>query len=378
MITKNLKIALFSVLVIAVIVATPNAILAQENETSKLARHVSEEEFRETQIRVLDLRSEQNKLEEQLSEGIDTTQQIAVLDRKISALMPILDKHQEQNFEKYYIEPVRKAQLEKAELELRNKVAELGLDGYAVNLNYLTKTIEVVTSDPSKNSSVSSLFAPYEVNIPIEFTNGDFTIDDFACANQTDDCDPIVGGIEIEGDCSLGLPVRDGSWPFYTYHFITAGHCIADNEDMNQPNESSGEIGDNTDSRYVGDCDCAKSDKTTSTSSSSKVWRSSNNYLTVTTESSSRPAAGTDLTSSGKSSGFEFGEVVDGSYTVYAGGINWDLIRHDMSLTGGDSGGPIGDADFSEIIGIEKGEIGGVPVATAWEEIDKDFSVSLY
>ncbi len=49
-----------------------------------------------------------------------------------------------------------------------------------------------------------------------------------------------------------------------------------------------------------------------------------------------------------------------------------------MSLAGGDSGGPIGDADFSMIIGIEKGEIGGVPVATAWEEIDQDFSVDLH
>lgn len=148
---------------------------------------------------------------------------------------------------------------------------------------------------------------------------------------------------------------------------------------MGQPDDTGADkIGDSTDSRYVGDCDCAMTDKTTGTTSYSAAWREPNNYLTIYEESSSRPSDGTDLTFSGITSGFEFGEVVDGSYQVTAGGINWDLIRHDMSLADGDSGGPIGDADFSMIIGIEKGEIGGVPVATAWEEIDQDFSVDLH
>lgn len=384
MTTKTTKTILFATLAIAALVASPMALSAQKGEVAAITRHVSEEEFRDAQIKVLDLRAEKSKLEKQ-SEfgGIDTAQKIAELDSQINNLMPILDKHQEQNFAKYYIEPERKAQLEAVETDLRQRVSELGIDSYAVNLNSLTKTIEVVTDNPSKNDRVSALFDKYASDIPIVLTNGDFTINDFACADQNDDCDPIVGGIEIHGEgngaCTLGLPVRTGSWPFYSYHFITAGHCIDDNDDMGQPDDTGADkIGDSTDSRYVGDCDCAMTDKTTGTTSYSAAWREPNNYLTIYEESSSRPSDGTDLTFSGITSGFEFGEVVDGSYQVTAGGINWDLIRHDMSLAGGDSGGPIGDADFSMIIGIEKGEIGGVPVATAWEEIDQDFSVDLH
>lgn len=151
---------------------------------------------------------------------------------------------------------------------------------------------------------------------------------------------------------------------------------------MNQPNESSPEIGDNADSRYVGDCDCAWVPKTTSTTSKSEIWRSSNNYITVYNEASTRPADGTNIVISGKSSGFEFGSVVDGTFTIYAGGMNWDLIRHNIDMAGGDSGSPVGDADASDILGIHKGEIHSgsnvYHVATAWEEIDKDFSVSLH
>jgi hypothetical protein len=383
MTTKNIKIALFSALTIAVIIAAPNAIVAQEGEVPKLTRDISEEEFREAQIKVLDLRSEQNKLVRQSDDGVDITQQIAELDTQINELMPILDKHQEQNFAKYYIEPVRKAQLEKAELELRESVSKLDFDSYSVNLNHLTKTIEVVTNDPTKNSQVTDLFASYAADIPIELTYGEFKDVPFACADQSDDCDPIVGGIEIRGEgdgiCTLGLPVRDGSWPFYSYHFATAGHCIDDNDDMGQPEDTSADkIADSTDSEEVGDCDCALSDKIAGNAPGSDVWRSSNNYLTVTTESSSRPANGYDLTFSGRTSGFVFGEVVDGTYTVTINGKNWDGIRHDMSLDFGDSGGPFGDADFSEIVGIEYGELNGVPFMSAWEEFDKDYSVSLY
>lgn len=382
MTTKTTKTILFATLAIAAMIASPMALSAQKGEVTAITRHVTDEEFREAQIKVLDLRAEQNKLERH-GEGENTSQQIADITSQINELMPILDKYQEQTYAKYFIEPERKAQLEAVESDLRQKVSELGFDGYAVNLNTLTKTIEVVTDDPMKNEQVLALFDSYASNIPIQLTNGDFTINDFACADQNDDCDPIVGGIEIHGEgngpCTLGLPVRTGSWPFYSYHFITAGHCIEDNDDMGQPDDTSADkIGDSTDSQYVGDCDCAITDKTTWTTSYSAAWRSSNNYLTVYEESSSRPADGTNLTFSGITSGFEFGEVVDGSYQVTAGGINWDLIRHDMSLAGGDSGGPIGDADFSMIIGIEKGEIGGVPVATAWEEIDQDYSVDLH
>lgn len=130
------------------------------------------------------------------------------------------------------------------------------------------------------------------------------------------------------------------------------------------------------------DCDCAWIPKTTTTTSRSEIWRSPNNYITVYQEPSGRPVDGTNIVLSGQRSGFLFGKIIDGSFTMHAGGVHWDLIRHDIKTRGGDSGAPIGDADASDILGIHKGMLinssGTYIVATAWEEIDKDFDVSLY
>ena len=152
----------------------------------------------------------------------------------------------------------------------------------------------------------------------------------------------IPGGIEIEGDCTLGLPVRKGSWPLYTYGFITAGHCLDDSEVMNQPNKRSPKIGNKTDSRYTNDCDCAWSAKAAVTTSKSAIWRSPNNYLTIYNEAADLPAKGDMVVLSGKTSGFKMGQIVDGNFKMRAGGVDWDLTSHNIKTGGGDSGAPMG------------------------------------
>ncbi|MGQ0771593.1 MAG: hypothetical protein ACT4NT_02305 [Nitrososphaerota archaeon] len=128
-------------------------------------------------------------------------------------------------------------------------------------------------------------------------------------------------------------------------------------------------------------------DKTTFTTSKSQIWKQSNTYLTVTSESASRPAAGTDLIQSGQATGYKTGDVVDGSFTFTADGINWDLIKVDMSNSGGDSGAPIASSTGSKIYGIVKGYVDIAPpigppqrhyIATSWDEIDSIFTVDLH
>ena len=161
----------------------------------KLTRQVSEEEFRQAQMQVLDLRSELNRLRSEGATDASDSEERRELEAKIDQLMPILEKHQEQQFSKYYIEPARKAQMELAESNLRDDVARLGFDSYAVNLNTLTKTIEIVTSDPTKNEQVSALIDRYaSEDIPVTLENGHITVVDHPCSGQNDDCDPIVDG----------------------------------------------------------------------------------------------------------------------------------------------------------------------------------------
>ncbi|MCE2498039.1 MAG: hypothetical protein J4F28_03440 [Nitrosopumilaceae archaeon] len=125
----------------------------------------------------MELRSELSKIQSEDVTGADDSEKKRELDSKIDRLMPILEKHQEQQFAKHYIEPVRKAQMELAESNLREGVARLGFDSYAVNLNTLTKTIEIVTDDPAKNEQVRALFDSYvSEGIPITLENGNFTI----------------------------------------------------------------------------------------------------------------------------------------------------------------------------------------------------------
>ena len=141
-----------------------------------------------------------------------------------------------------------------------------------------------------------------------------------------------------------------------------------------------------TDSRSNPDCDCAFVEENTSTNTYSQIWRSSNNYLTVSNEGGSRATAGSDIVISGQKTGFHFGEIEIANLVFTYQGVTYDWMSHDISaLDGGDSGAPIGDADASDIEGIVKGNIviSGGPyhgthhIASAWEELDSDFTLSL-
>lgn len=129
-----------------------------------------------------------NRFETQSAQSIDTSAEKRSVDSQIEQLMPILDKHQEQQFVKHYIEPTRKAQIEQAESGLRDSLSGLGFGSYAVNLNTLTKTVEVVTDDPSKNTQVQALFGSYSSDIPITLESGEFmAVADKVCNSQTSD-----------------------------------------------------------------------------------------------------------------------------------------------------------------------------------------------
>lgn len=381
MITNNIKIALSAVLSVAILIASPIAINAQ-TETVTITRHIGDDEFKDTVEQIHMMRAEQARLNEQMeSENVDNSDRISALDSAIKKLTPILEKYQQQTFAEYYIEPARKQYLEEIEADLRSNVynALIGkVDYIGVNLNEKDKVIEIVLSDPNEVKTIEKILESQPTDVEYTITIAEYR--DLACANQTDDCDPIVGGIEVEGFCSLGLPVRTGFWPFYSYHFVTAGHCIADNADLNQPNNLAAEkIADSTDSRYESTCDCALSDKTTSTTSYSKVWRSSNNYLPITSEATSRPSSGTNVVVFGVSSGFVQSVVKNPNHTFYYNGVNWDLVQIEYALTGGDSGAPVTDAAGSKILGIVKGGDGLDSDFSPWDQVEVKFGgLSLY
>lgn len=193
MITQTRKMLLVVLAVTIVAVFTITSFPSEGN--TKLTKQVSDEEFRQAQMQVLDLRTELNKLESEGVTDASDSEEKRELESKIGQLMPILEKHQEQQFAKHYIEPARKAQMELAESCLWDGVAKLGFDSYAVNLSTLTKTIEVVTDDPAKNEQVRALIGSCaSEDIPVTLENGHFTVVDHPCNGQNGGCDPIADG----------------------------------------------------------------------------------------------------------------------------------------------------------------------------------------
>ena len=193
MITQSRKV-LLAALAVTIVAAFAITSFPAEDST-KLTKQVSDEEFRQAQMQVLDLRTELNKLESEGAADASDSEEKRELESRIDRLMPILEKHQEQQFAKHYIEPARKAQMELAESCLWDGVARLGFDSYAVNLNTLTKTIEIVTNDPAKNEQVRALIGSCaSEDIPVTLENGHFTVIDHSCGDQNGDCDPIADG----------------------------------------------------------------------------------------------------------------------------------------------------------------------------------------
>jgi len=150
----------------------------------------------------------------------------------------------------------------------------------------------------------------------ISFSIEHRTFEDEACSRQYHDCDPIIGGIKVanhDSSFSLGLPVQK-NW--LEYGFIVAGHSAANGSSLYQPSLSNSyKIGVDADSRYISDCDCAYVKKSTWATSDSSVWRSPNNYLTISFEASARPAMGTQVVLFGGYSGFQQGEVTNPNYS---------------------------------------------------------------
>ncbi|MCE2506786.1 MAG: hypothetical protein J4F36_10060 [Nitrosopumilaceae archaeon] len=394
MTTKNIKIALFASLIVALIL--PFSVMGvvdaapSENANDQAKENVSKDAFTEAVKQVHEMRSEklslqqQNLDEEILAETkIKNERTIEALDAQISEKMKILNDYENQRKALYYIEPAREQYILSVVSELRDEVKafakSVDMHSYGVNINYLEKGITISTSDASYDDTLRKIIEKYPTDIQINIKHG--MAADYSCNSRVADCNPIVGGIQSEsngaaGPCTLGLPVMRGT----AVGFIAAGHCIEDNEQLHQPVDGwFNQIGNSADSRYESTCDCAYATKTTGTSSHSWVLRDPNTYLTITSEGTARPAQGTQVVMFAVVSDFQQGEVINPNSQYTYNGVDWDLVELDIVATNGDSGAPITNAAGSQMLGIMKGENVDThnPVMTPWNEIDTRFGLSL-
>lgn len=227
-------------------------------------------------------------------------------------------------------------------------------------------------ADASIEAVEEVLDVPFYVEIGIE--------ENYACANRTDDCNPLQGGIQIVtdadgtgsqyGDCSYSIPaVRNVYWWTET-GFVTAGHCFSNQNgnDVWQPDENHSKIGDLTlrDYQDNGECDCAFVQKSGSESTLFGYWNGNQLYT------KSDPSVGSYVWAMGQAS-VDWGKVTSNTHTSSVGGIDiLNTLKLDSAnLSGTDSGGVVWDMTTGTVYhGLVKGGATTYTVAIPWTHID--------
>lgn len=371
--TSITKILIAAVIMSAIII--PASALALEEkeygaqaEVAKITPHVKE---------LFSARSELEKVRQQ--EAISDSE-IASKESRMNELQDIIDKKtsllkamEEENIKRFTLEPSLKTKLEAARSYAKT-LDDLPINKVSISHSQKSLIIGIDESQltTEKNEQYyKDLLQKEFSNIPMKVV---FSISvDEACTTQTSDCDPIVGGIEMNengvGDCTIGLPLyRSG-----VEGYITAGHCVGNEsgtgDDVYQPAGGS-KIGDTSVRVYTASCDCAFIAHTGSEDTQTKIWYSSNTYVTITGYTD-RVANGSYVLMTGSTSGPEAGIVDDNTSIFTINGIDFDVVDLTTDITeGGDSGAPYTSLAASNFYGTHKGVHGGVSAFIPWENIE--------
>lgn len=189
-----------------------------------------------------------------------------------------------------------------------------------------------------------------------------------ACASQTSDCSPIVGGIKIEvansEACSLGFQAKRLVGVTYETGFITAGHCSdgSASPSLNVEQATSPDVGTLLIEKYQANsnCDCAWVKALAGISVGDTIYSgiSPSEVGTVTVNSA--------VTGKGYASTSQSGLVTDSSedfWTEDDGDEGAVFLRShfvvDFEMGLGDSGGPVYRTSDSDLFGTMSSFGGG-------------------
>lgn len=392
MITKNAKIVLFASLIVAMVmpvsaIALENKPLTAEEEVAFVQNHFD---------KLYAANVEKHEIESgNLSDTFVTeqakTDRIAQLDAIVDRETSILEDFQVQLREKYAVDPAFKEKYLQARDKLNSLYGTMEIPLTGITYGDDRKSISVgFNSDElteEKNKAYWEELVKQEIaefSIPLQFTYRSVgnTSSDESCTALDDDCDPIVGGVEIAGEwhggpCSIGLPIKQGS----TEGWITAGHCVgygdytlsSSDDDVDQPTPSDPEIGKATELIWESGCDCAFIEKNSGDSyQEKKVWYSSNYYTTMTFFTD-RVADSTYVLLTGSTSGVKTGIVYNNDATSYEDNIGFDVVELTTDISAnGDSGGAYTNLSKNNFYGIHKGfhSSSGNSIFIPWENIE--------
>jgi len=392
MITKTTKTVLLAAILSAILI--PVSVMALDQKPMS-----SEEEVAMIQVHVDDLYKATTDLADKKTEltnlnksDTTTVQEINATELEISALEKTIDNKtmilvgiQDDLYDRYTIEPVLKAKLEQAKERVKELRSELDIPFNGIGISHSKQALNLridmnaLTTEKDQTYYRTLLEKEFKgVPMIISFT----TVNDESCTSVTANCDPIVGGIEIEADghtpCSMALPVTRNSVEGY----ITAAHCVnigsGSANDVFQPRENTGsKIGDTIVRVLTQDCDCAFIDHSGSEDASgSKIWYSSNYYITVTGYTD-RIGNGSLVMFTGQTSGTKVAIVDDNTDVVTHSGVtDIDVVSTTTHVTdNGDSGGAWSSLAKSNFYGIHSAGDTGASYFIPWENVEAELGL---
>lgn len=399
---KNYKFAMFTALVLSMIIPVTGINIAnatQDNkvDVGKVADGTYDEDLAFQRIKDLynvymEKAQQKSELEQKLStkeklyaeslknsnlvEASSLLVEIETIKNQKNVLQKILDdavleynQIQEENVKLYHIEPSTYEKFVSAQNSLVEDIlkqysvgqsAENGKKLFPlveIGINHKKKAIEIVLfkgiSDSEKEQFVSVLDKMISKDIPWFVSYGDY-LKPLACTSRTapNSCNPMIGGIQIQanghGSCTLGIKAtRSG-----LVGFVTAGHCVDGNafgSDVFQPaiigGTNVGSLQIETLSNNT-PCDCAfVADRPTSPSMGNGIYQASGFSFSPITATSSAGQAGHSVAKSGAASSNTFGTVTNTNTwaTITVNGATYtvvNLVKSTLPSKCGDSGAP--------------------------------------
>lgn len=401
---RNYKFAVFSALVLSMIIPFAGINMVHASQTAGDPYHIgkvedgtyNEEVAFQRMVQLVNMydeeRQKKTELEQKLAAATDSTEieaiksQINDAQGEIDQITQEYNEIQKENKKLYYIEPSTYEKYVTAKDDVINKINKQYWEGKSFEeaknafplvggaIDHKQKAVEIllwkeIVNSPEKDKYVAIIDELMPNNVPWFVSFADYPTPT-ACESRTISCDPMIGGIQVHVSgspisCTLGFQaIRNG-----VDGFVTAGHCadgLAVGSDVFQPVGGSAK-GDLVVESFANNspCDCAFVSNRTSSPMDNAIFQSSTSTYTPISTTSAADQAGDQVKKSGVRTGNTLGTVTDTSVTItYEGNQITNLVNSTMFVNCGDSGAPVTNGFGSSLYGVVVAKNGACDITT--------------
>ena len=395
---RNYKFAVFSALVLSMIIPFAGISMANASQTAEDKYgigKVADGTYNETAAlqratELMNMSDENSIKKQELEKKLATTTlstEIEAIKAQINEIQGQIDQNtqefnaiQEENWKLYYVEPVLLEKYQSASDEFMSTTLNQYWKGKSfeesknifplveIGVNGKQKAVEItlwkgIENSPKVNQYITMIKELMPKDIPW-FVSFDEYPSPVTCTSRTSACVPRIGGIEIGITispnnfkiCTLGFKATrnsDGA-----PGFVTAGHCEdgLTGHSVLQPHTGSS-IGTASTEVYSNgsDCDCGWVKLNSGVSISDAIFNTgSSTYTPTSLTAQSGQTAGTLIKQSGLASGIQTGSVTmnDVSITNTDGITILHVVKDSMTVRCTDSGAPVTNSAGTSLFGL--------------------------